>query len=158
MKRLKGEALGIRITRAGQQPPAAALGRELARIHNIQPPQIGLSFLGRCPISRTGPIAKYRVYLDNCQNPTNSGTLRWWKNRAPTLCSTVQATEISGPETWCTRVHRLGFLIGNSLGGVTLRRHRLVCARCWRQRRSLSRRYCRARRIYDAYESSSGRG
>lgn len=165
MKRLKGEALGIRITRAGQQPGlAAALGRELARIHNIQPPQIELSFLE--PVSASpalDSIAKYRVYLDELPepHPTLEWTLRWLENRAPASSSTVL----------CHRDFRTGnyMVLEGALTGVLdwefagwgdpYEDIGWFCARCWRFSAPEFEAGGIAGRdvFYDAYETSSGR-
>ena len=165
MKRLKGEALGIRITRAGQQPSlAAALGRELARIHNIQPPQIGLSFLE--PVSASpalDSIAKYRVYLDELPepHPTLEWTLRWLENRAPDSCSTVLCHRDFRTGNYMVHEGALtGVLDWEFAGwGDPYEDIGWFCARYWRFSAPEFEAGGIAGRdvFYDAYESSSGR-
>ena len=165
MKRLEGEALGIRITRAGQQPGlAAALGRELARIHNIQPPQIELSFLE--PVSASpalDSIAKYRVYLDELPepHPTLEWTLRWLENRAPTSCGIVLCHRDFRTGNYMVHEGALtGVLDWEFAGwGDPYEDIGWFCARCWRfSAPGLEAGGIAGREVfYDSYETSSGR-
>jgi aminoglycoside phosphotransferase (APT) family kinase protein len=93
MRRIAGEALGIRITRQGPQPALAeALAQELARIDTIAPPQADLEFLQ--PVSASpalDAVALYRRYLDEMPepHPVLEWTLRWLETNAPPASETV---------------------------------------------------------------------
>ena len=165
MQRIEGEALGNRITRAGEQPDlAAALGRELARIHTIQPPRTDLSFLELFSLSPSlDAVAKYRAYLDVLPepHPVLEWTLRWLENRAPN----------AGEAVLCHRDFRTGnYMVDNGiLTGVIDWEfagwgdpHEDVawfCARCWRfSAPALEAGGISPRDVfYNAYENASGR-
>ena len=138
MKRVKGEALGNRITRHGEQLElAAALGRELARIHKISPHQHDLGFLNSISISPSADaIIKYRNYLDDLPepHPVLEWTLRWLEMRS------LESEEI----VLCHRDFRTGnYMVKNSslvsildweFSGWGDRHEDIAwfCARCWR--------------------------
>ena len=165
MQRIAGEALGIRITRASEQPElATALGGELARIHSIRPPRDDLSFLGDVAISPAlDAISKYRGYLDELPepHPVLEWTLRWLENNAPRPGETVL----------CHRDFRTGnyMVHDGALTGVLDWEfagwgdpHEDVawfCARCWRfSAPQLEAGGIAARNVfYNAYEHASGR-
>jgi aminoglycoside phosphotransferase (APT) family kinase protein len=81
MRRVGGTAAAHRITRDAALEPAfpqiaERLGRELARIHTIHPPNSDLAFLPA--YEEVGPapqIAGFRAYLDN--HPTPRPVLEW---------------------------------------------------------------------------------
>ncbi len=75
MRRVAGIALGPRVVKdatlgGGRQKLAAALGRELARIHRIRPPRADLGFLGATPADAAlAAIAAMRGRLDAAGTP-----------------------------------------------------------------------------------------
>ena len=81
MRRIEGEALGNRVVRQGPNPGlAATLGRELARLHRITPPDDALAFLGEPPADPAASgIALYRGFLDAeaMPHPAIEWGLRW---------------------------------------------------------------------------------
>ena len=165
MQRIGGEALGIRVTRRGEQPElAVSLAEELARIHSIQPPQADLGFLDAVATSPAlDAIAKYRAYLDELPepHPVLELTLRWLENRAPD----------GGETVLCHRDFRTGnYMVDeDGLSGVLDWEfagwgdpHEDVawfCARCWRfSAPALEAGGIAGRNLfYDAYERASGR-
>ncbi|MGB0631708.1 MAG: phosphotransferase family protein [Alphaproteobacteria bacterium] len=165
MQRIDGEALGIRITRQGEQRDlAAALGDELAKIHSIQPPQAELGFLDAVAVSPAlDAIAKYRAYLDALPepHPVLEWTLRWLETRAPAAGETVL----------CHRDFRTGnyMVYDGELTGVLDWEfagwgdpHEDIawfCARCWRfSGPRLEAGGIADRNVfYNAYERASGR-
>jgi aminoglycoside phosphotransferase (APT) family kinase protein len=165
MERISGTALGNRITRAGAQPAlAAALARELARIHTIQPPQPALDFLGAIRNTpATDAIATYRAYLDEMPepHPVLEWTLRWLQTNAPPMAETVL----------CHRDFRTGnYMVDDgALTGVLDWEfagwgdpHEDIawfCARCWRfAAPHLEAGGIAGRDVfYNAYEQATGR-
>ena len=165
MRRIRGEALGIRITRMGPQPEvAAALGQELARIHTIVPPRDDLGFLE--PVRQSpglDAVARYRRYLDAEPepHPVLEWTLRWLERNASPAGETVL----------CHRDFRTGnymVLEGEVTGildwefagwGDPHEDIGWFCARCWRFSGAKLEAGGIARRelFYDAYEAASGR-
>ncbi len=91
MRRAEGTAAAHRITRDPALDPvlpavAERLGRELARIHTIQPPCPDLDFL--TPYEKSGPeyqIAAFRDYLDAhpSPRPVLEWAIRWLETHAP---------------------------------------------------------------------------
>ena len=81
MRRVPGEALGNRVVRRGADPALAErLGRELARLHSIAPPDDALAFLGDPPADAAAAgIALYRGFLDREEmpHPAIEWGLRW---------------------------------------------------------------------------------
>ena len=81
MRRVPGEALGNRVVRQGPNPVLAErLGRELARLHGIAPPDDALAFLGPPPEDPAAAgIALYRGFLDAepMPHPVIEWGLRW---------------------------------------------------------------------------------
>lgn len=75
MRRVEGTALGPRVVKdatlgGGREKLAAALGRELARIHRIRPPRADLAFLGDPPADAAlAIIAAMRARLDAAGTP-----------------------------------------------------------------------------------------
>ena len=165
MERVFGEALGVRITRAGAQPDLAAqLGEELARIHDIKQSQDGLEFLEDVQVSPAlDAIAKYRSYLDELPepHPVLEWTLRW-----------LELAASPSPEiVLCHRDFRTGnyMVEGGKLTGILDWEfagwgdpHEDIawfCARCWRfSGVELEAGGIAERQIfYQAYEQGSGR-
>ena len=138
MRRLYGEALGVRVTRMGPMPHVAqALGKQLARIHTIRPPRHDLDFIDDVAVSPArDAIARYRTYLDAEPepHPALEWTLRWLEINAPP----------TGEIVLCHRDFRTGnYMVENGqLTGVLDWEfagwgdpHEDVawfCARCWR--------------------------
>lgn len=139
MERLPGMAAGHRITRDSKLvPDPARLARELAanlaRLHEIRPPQARLAFL-RTTLARDN-IAHYRGYLDTLPRayPVLEWGLRWCEVNAP-------ARE---DITFIHRDYRTGnYLVHDGhLAGVLdwefpafgnpLEDIGWMCARCWR--------------------------
>ncbi|HEY2134084.1 MAG TPA: phosphotransferase family protein [Acetobacteraceae bacterium] len=143
MARIEGVTQAHRIVRSetlggGRTPLAAALGRELARLHSIRPPRDDLAFLGGVPTAPAADraIASLRAALD--RQPTARPILEWGlrhlERRAPppgdvVLCHNdfrtgnfmVDEAGISGVLDWefaaCGDPHEdIGWL----------------CAPCWR--------------------------
>jgi aminoglycoside phosphotransferase (APT) family kinase protein len=88
MERLPGVAAGHKLARAGhlvtdRSRLARELASNLARIHNVKPPQRALSFLATS-LARDN-IAHYRAYLDTLQerHPALEWGLRWCEVHAP---------------------------------------------------------------------------
>ncbi len=81
MRRVEGEALGNRVVRQGPNPSLAeCLGRELARLHKVVPPDDALGFLGEPPADPAASgIALYRGFLDAeaMPHPVIEWGLRW---------------------------------------------------------------------------------
>lgn len=116
---------------------AERLGRELARIHKIRPPQADLAFL---PRYNTSPalhlVNKCRTFLDqhHTPHPALEWGLRWLERNAPP----------KGELTLCHRDFRTGNYMADALGltGILdwefagwsdpLEDIGWFCARCWR--------------------------
>jgi aminoglycoside phosphotransferase (APT) family kinase protein len=121
MRRVQGTAAAHRITRDPALDPALPtiaerLGRELARIHSIQPPRDDLSFLAPC--GEVGPphqIRAFRAYLDShaAPRPVLEWGIRWLETHippptAPVLCHhdfrtgnyMLDGTELTGILDW----------------------------------------------------------
>lgn len=165
MQRIGGEALGIRITRAGEQPElAAALGAELARIHSIRPPQAKLDFLGDATISPAlDAIAKYRGYLDELPepHPVLEWTLRWLENHAPASEETVLCHRDFRTGNYMVERGKLTGVLDWEFAGWGDPHEDVAwfCARCWRFSAPEREAGGIAARdfFYDAYEQGSER-
>ena len=87
MHRIRGEAAGHRLVKQGPtEALVRELGRELARIHSITPPNEALSFLALPDVSPAlDAVARYRRYLDDLGNPRPAleWGLRWLELTAP---------------------------------------------------------------------------
>jgi len=96
MRKLEGTAAGHLIVKDDMASPvpsqaakdalAERLGRELARIHSIKPPQKELAFLGEPPADPArAAIAAYRAHLDELgvAQPALEWGLRWCELHAP---------------------------------------------------------------------------
>lgn len=91
MRKVEGVGLGTKIvkdTRLGGDREALAerLGRELARIHSVEPPHEGLEFLGDPPADPAqADVARMRGYLDALDRPRPvlEWALRWAELHAP---------------------------------------------------------------------------
>jgi len=97
MARIDGAALGPKVVKdlslgGDREALTALLGRELARIHSIVPPQPDLAFLeeaGEHPALRD--IARYRAYLDEMGElrPALEWGLAWCTDHLPAQQETV---------------------------------------------------------------------
>lgn len=97
MARIEGVALGPKVVKdlslgGDREALTALLGRELARIHSIVPPQPDLAFLeeaGEHPALRD--IARYRAYLDEMGElrPALEWGLAWCADHLPAQQETV---------------------------------------------------------------------
>lgn len=114
MHRLMGVAAGHRLTKEADMPELVAdLGKNLARIHKLQPGNVDLNFLGDAP---TNPALKtiqtYREYLDDmgAQQPAIEYGLAWLERNAP----------VDQRITLCHRDYRTGNLMvdGQTLTGI----------------------------------------
>lgn len=177
MRRVPGDALGVRITRTGPHSGiAAALGRELARIHAIVPPRDDLGFLEAAGASPAlDAIARYRGYLDAEPepHPALEWTLRRLERDAPD--AGPNADPGAGPGRAETVLCHRDFRTGNymvrdgELTGILDWEfagwgdpHEDVgwfCARCWRfSAPELEAGGIAPRAVFcDAYEAASGR-
>ncbi|MGE4369085.1 MAG: phosphotransferase family protein [Burkholderiaceae bacterium] len=97
MARVSGSANGRTLVRGGVSPLqaqalTAQLGTELARLHTIQPPNAGLSFL---PVPHLPPakarVEQYRQALDQIPepHPVMEYALNWLHDNAPASATTV---------------------------------------------------------------------
>jgi len=142
MRRVQGIAAGYRIVRdealgGGRDALAAALGRELARIHSVRPPRADLPFLpadARPPAVRF--IASQRDSLDRAhqQRPVLEWGLRHMERHLPPPADSVL----------CHNDFRTGNLMVDAQGvtgvldwefaawGDPLEDVGWFCARCWR--------------------------
>lgn len=139
MERLPGVAAGHKITRDPKLVPSPAqlardLARNLARLHQIKPPNPQLGFL-KTILARDN-IAHYRSYLDTHRDahPVLEWGLRWCELNAPAREET----------TFIHRDYRTGnYLVHNGhLAGVLdwefpafgnpLEDIGWMCAKCWR--------------------------
>ena len=165
MQRIEGEALGIRITRAGEQPDlAAALGIELAGIHRIVPPQPDLDFLGSIVASPAlDAISKYRGYLDELPepHPVLEWTLRWLEKHAPSTGETVLCHRDFRTGNYMVADGKLTGVLDWEFAGWGDPHEDVAwfCARCWRfSAPELEAGGIAPRNVfYNAYEHASGR-
>ena len=165
MRRMEGEALGNRVVRQGPNPALAErLGRELARLHGIAPPDDTLAFLGEPPDDPAAAgIALYRGFLDAeaMPHPVIEWGLRWLETHP------VEPGEI----VLCHHDFRTGnYMVGDSrLTGILdwefagwadpMEDVAWFCARCWRFGAHALEAGGIADRapFYAGYESESGR-
>jgi aminoglycoside phosphotransferase (APT) family kinase protein len=165
MERISGSALGNRITRAGAQPALAeTLARELSRIHEIQPPQAELGFLGTI---RSTPavdaIRTYRAYLDEMPepHPVLEWTLRWLETNAPVMGETVLCHRDFRTGNYMVNEGELTGVLDWEFAGWGDPHEDIAwfCARCWRfsgprlEAGGIADRHT----FYRAYEQASGR-
>lgn len=91
MRRVAGEARGFRLVRdpqvlARSDALAARLGKELAKLHRVVPPQPGLAFIpvpeGPAALAR---VAEYRAHLDDMDSAecVLEWALAWLERHAP---------------------------------------------------------------------------
>ena len=138
MRRIAGEALGIRITRLGPQPGLAkTLAQELARIHTISPSRPGLEFLQ--PVSSSpalDAVALYRAYLDEMPepHPVLEWTLRWLENNAPAAGETVLSHRDFRTGNYMVDDGKLTGVLDWEFAGLGDPHEDVAwfCARCWR--------------------------
>jgi aminoglycoside phosphotransferase (APT) family kinase protein len=168
MARVAGVGFGPRIVKdqalgGDRRALARAIGREMALIHAIRPPQADLAFLGEPPAqSMAHEIALMRAALDTLRlvRPALEWGLRWLEERAP-------------PSRAITLVHR-DFRTGNYMvddGGLTavldwefagwgdpMLDLGWFCAACWRfSRPDLEAGGIGAREdLYAGYEAAGG--
>lgn len=165
MRRVPGEALGVRVTRMGPMPDvAAALGQELASIHSVRPPQEGLDFLE--PVKNSpalDAIAKYRGYLDAEPepHPALEWTLRWLELHAPDTGDTVLCHRDFRTGNYMVDEGELTGVLDWEFAGWGDMHEDLAwfCARCWRFSGPRLEAGGIADRdiFYRAYEKASGR-
>ncbi len=165
MQRITGEALGIRVTRQGEQPELATeLGSELARIHAIHPPRNDLEFLDAVTESPAlDAIAKYRGYLDELPepHPVLEWTLRWLENNAPAAGEIVLCHRDFRTGNYMVHEGELTGVLDWEFAGWGDPHEDIAwfCARCWRfAGPQLEAGGISARNVfYNAYEHGSGR-
>lgn len=169
MRRISGVAAGHKVVKddtlgGGRAVLAAALGRELARIHTITPPRSDLDFL---EMPQGSPalhwIAQFRAWLDahRSPHPALEWGLRWLERHAPprgavVLCHNdfrtgnlmVDRTGVTGVLDWEFAAW------GDPLADVGW-----FCAPCWRfgQRDREAGGIGPREAFYDGYEQESGR-
>jgi aminoglycoside phosphotransferase (APT) family kinase protein len=142
MRRLEGTALGhILVNDAkwtgNRAALAESLGRELAKLHRIRPPQEALAFLGVPPASPAlAAVGAYRTWLDGYRvaRPALELALRWLEVNAPATATVVL----------CHRDFRTGNFMADAEGlagildwefagwGDPLEDIGWFCAKCWR--------------------------
>ncbi|MFM1907765.1 MAG: hypothetical protein RLZZ591_1442 [Pseudomonadota bacterium] len=169
MRRINGTAAAhvlVRDLSIGGDRPALAerLGRELARIHKIRPPQADLAFL---PWYDTSPalhlVNKCRTFLDqhHTPHPPLEWGLRWLERHAPP----------KGEFTLCHRDFRTGNYMADAQGltGILdwefagwsdpLEDIGWFCAKCWRFGKNEFEAGGIGQRadFYRGYEAESGR-
>ena len=169
MRRINGTAAAhvlVKDMAIGGDRPALAerLGRELARIHKIRPPQADLAFL---PWYDTSPalhlVNKCRTFLDqhHTPHPALEWGLRWLERHAPP----------KGEFTLCHRDFRTGNYMADAQGltGILdwefagwsdpLEDIGWFCAKCWRFGKNEFEAGGIGQRadFYRAYEAESGR-
>jgi aminoglycoside phosphotransferase (APT) family kinase protein len=169
MRRVRGTALGHVLVKGPQYGGdrvrlAQRLGRELARIHSIRPPQRGLEFLTwyeEAPALRS--VALHRAFLDShrAAHPALEWGLRWLERHAPPR----------GVICLCHRDFRTGnYMVDESgLTGILdwefagwsdpLEDIGWFCAKCWRFGKIDQEAGGIGARedFYQAYEDESGR-
>ncbi len=97
MSKAEGVGLGAKVVRddalgGDRHALAEQLGRQLARIHSIQPPRNDLSFLGTAQQDPAAAfVEEYQRHLDDLGQPRPAleWVLRWLKRNAPPLPKTV---------------------------------------------------------------------
>lgn len=168
MRRIAGTAAGHIVTRddkwkGDRAALAERLGRELARLHRVQPPVAELSFLGHPKANPAlAAIAEYRHWLDGYRDPRPAleWGLAWLAERAPE----------PGAIVLCHRDFRTGNYMVDD-GGLTgvldwefagwgdpMEDVGWFCARCWRfgmygaEAGGIGRREA----LYDGYEAEGG--
>ena len=165
MRRIRGEALGIRVTRMGPMPDVAkALGTELARIHSIAPPRADLGFLGAVKETPArDAIARYRSYLDAEPepHPALEWTLRWLELNAKPSDELVLCHRDFRTGNYMIHEGRLTGVLDWEFAGWGDPHEDLAwfCARCWRFSGPKFEAGGIAPRdvFYAAYEAASGR-
>lgn len=169
MRRIAGVAAGHKVVKDdslgdGRAALAAALGRELARIHSITPPRDDLGFLAMPEgAPALASVAEFRRWLDGhrAAHPALEWGLRWLERHAPprgqiVLCHNdfrtgnlmVDRTGVTGVLDWEFAAW------GDPLADVGW-----FCAPCWRfgQRQNEAGGIGPREAFYDGYERESGR-
>ena len=165
MQRIYGEALGIRVTRMGEQPEVAAeLAAELAKIHSITPPSEGLSFLEDIQgAPAIDAIRKYRGYLDALPepHPVLEWTLRWLEINAPARDEVLLCHRDFRTGNYMVNDGKISGILDWEFAGWGDPHEDVAwfCARCWRfSAPELEAGGIAARDVfYNAYERASGR-
>lgn len=140
MARMPGTAVGAILTRDDKWPGdrvklAVSLGRELAKLHAVTPPQAGLEFLKRPVDPAREAIRDHRAYLDTLPpRPALEWGLRWLADRAPAARGLVL----------CHRDYRTGNYLADADGLTAILDWEFAgwsdpmedlgwfCAKCWR--------------------------
>ena len=166
MRRIEGEALGNRVVRQGPNPALAeTLGRELARLHRIAPPDDALAFLGEPPADpAASAIALYRCFLDReaMPHPAIEWGLRWLETHAVAPGEIVLCHHDFRTGNYMVEDGRLTGILDWEFAGWAdpMEDVAWFCARCWRFGGHALEAGGIADRapFYAGYEAESGRG
>ena len=138
MRRVPGEALGNRVVRRGpNEALAERLGRELARLHTIAPPNEALAFLGAPPAdSAVDSIALYRGFLDRepMPRPVIEWGLRWLETHPVEPAEIVLCHHDFRTGNYMVEDGRLTGILDWEFAGWSdpMEDVAWFCARCWR--------------------------
>jgi len=142
MRRVGGTAEGhvlVKSTKVGgdRVQLAERLGRELARIHSIRPPQPGLDFLNwyeEAPALHL--IARHRAFLDHHHTPHSALEygLRWLERHAPTRGEIVLSHRDFRTGNYMADATGLTAILDWEFAGWSdpLEDIGWFCAKCWR--------------------------
>ena len=138
MRRVEGEALGNRVVRQGANPSLAeCLGRELARLHSVAPPDDELGFLGEPPADPAASgIALYRFFLDAeaMPHPVIEWGLRWLETHPVAPGEIVLCHHDFRTGNYMVQDGRLTGILDWEFAGWAdpMEDVAWFCARCWR--------------------------
>ncbi len=138
MHRVPGEAAGHRLVKQGpMEALVRELGRELARIHSITPPNGALSFLAVADASPAlDAVARYRRYLDDLGNPRPAleWGLRWLQLKAPGKSEIVLCHRDFRTGNYMVEDGRLTGILDWEFAGWGEPEEDIAwfCAKCWR--------------------------
>ncbi len=165
MRRVEGEALGNRVVRRGPNPALAErLGRELARLHTISPPDPALSFLGAPPEDpAASSIALYRGFLDReaAPHPAIEWGLRWLETHLVEPGEIVLCHHDFRTGNYMVEDGRLAAILDWEFAGWSdpMEDVAWFCAKCWRfgANRLEAGGIADRAPFYAGYETESGR-